>query len=104
MSKDGWELIERDLREVFGFSKEERPQERAHAYITANEVLRGFDDTALEVAAKHMCLRSYELGRRDAIEQTPEAQLVAAELTEQAGRLLKCAAELRGVPGQDGAR
>ena len=90
MSKDGWELIECDLREVFGFSKEERPQERAHAYITANEVLRGFDDTALEVAAKHMCLRSYELGRRDAVEQTPEAQLVAAEL--------------RGVTGQGGVR
>ena len=82
MSKDGWGLIEDDLREVFGFSKEERPQERAHAYITANEVLRGFDDTALEA----------------------EAQLVAAELTEQAGRLLKCAAELRGVPGQGGVR
>ena len=49
-------------------------------------------------------IRSYELGRRDAIEQTPEAQLVAAELTEQAGRLLKCAAELRGVPGQGGVR
>lgn len=37
MKNDGWELIEDDLREVFGFSKEVRPQERAHAYITANE-------------------------------------------------------------------
>ncbi len=104
MKNDGWGLIERDLREVFGFSKEERPQERAHAYISANEVLRGVVEPALEVAAKHMCRRSYELGRLDAIEQTPEAQLVAAELTEQAGRLLKCAAELRGVAREGGAR
>lgn len=104
MKNDAWESIEDDLRKVFGFSKEERPHERAHAYISANEVLRGFDDTALEVAAKHMCIRSYELGRRDAIEETPEAELVAAELTEQAGRLLKCAAELRGVLREGGVR
>jgi hypothetical protein len=95
--------VEADAAEVFGYRKDERPQDRAHAYIERRRVARGFSDTALQVAAVDMCRRSYELGRAEALADAPaEAQRAAAALTEVSGRLLATALELRGLSAARG--
>lgn len=94
---DTWNAIESDLQEVFGYREDERPQNRAHAYIERRKVMRGFNDTALQVAATDMCRRAYELGKSDALAGMPEVQCIAADLTEASGKLLRMAVKLRGV-------
>lgn len=96
---DTWGAIEQDLEEVFGYRDDERPQERAHAYIKQRQVMRGFNDTALQVAATDMCRRAYEVGKAEALAGMPEVQGVAADLTEASGKLLNMALELRGMGG-----
>lgn len=94
---EDWEAIEADLAEVFGFRKDERPQERAHGYLDRRQVCRGYSDTAMQVAATDMCRRARELGRREALGEMPGLQRAAAELTEISGRLLGTALDLRGI-------
>lgn len=101
---DTWNAIEADLEEVFGYREDKRPQDRAHAYIERRKVMRGFNDTAMQVAATDMCRRSYELGGADALAEMPEVQAVAAELTEASGKLLGIAVRLRGMDGTEGVQ
>lgn len=101
---DTWCEVEQDLEEVFGYRDDERPQDRAHAYIKQRQVMRGFNDTALQVAATDMCRRSYEIGKAEALAGMPGVQRIAADLTEASGRLLNIAVELRGMGDADAAR
>lgn len=96
---DTWSAIEADLYEVFGYREDKRPQDRAHAYIERRKVMRGFNDTAMQVAATDMCRRAYEMGKAHALAGMPEVQSVAAELTEASGKLLGIAVKLRGMDG-----
>lgn len=91
--------IENDLEEVFGYRDDERPQDRAHAYIERRKVMRGFKDTAMQVAATDMCRRAYEIGKAEALAGIPEVQAIAADLTEISGRALNLAIELRVMHG-----
>lgn len=54
-----------DAETVFGFDKELRPQDRAHAYLAERRVQRGFCDTAMLCACRDMVARAYELGVED---------------------------------------
>lgn len=94
---DSWDGLTSDIDGVFGFRKDDRPQDRAHAYIERRKVMRGFNDTALQVAATDMCRRAFDLGRADALAGIPGLQEAAAEVTEVSGRLLRIACDLRGV-------
>lgn len=94
---DGMEGIERDIEFVFGFSKEERPQDRAHAYIEQHRVQRGFSDTAMWCAALHMARRAYAAGRADAMAEDAALQAKAAMLTRMSADLLQVAIEMRGI-------
>ena len=91
---DTWEDILADVAEVYGYREDERPQSRAHAYIERRRVVRGFNDTALQVAAMDLCRRAYELGRASDV---ADPERIAAELAETGGRLLKAACELRSL-------
>ena len=51
-----------DAETVFGFDRELRPQDRAHAYLAERRVQRGFCDTAMLCACRDMVARAYELG------------------------------------------
>ena len=55
-----------EVTEVFRFVRDERPQERAHAYLERHMVTRGFSDTAMQCAAADMVRRAYACGMRDA--------------------------------------
>lgn len=55
--------IRRDAKSVFGYSKTQRPQERAHAYLADRLVRRGYNDTAMECVALDLVERAYEAGR-----------------------------------------
>lgn len=96
-SGDGMVEIERDVEFVFGFSKEERPQDRAHAYIERHRVQRGFSDTAMWCAALHMARRAYAAGRADALAEDASLQSKAATLTRMSADLLQVAIEMRGI-------
>lgn len=94
---DTWTSVEDDVREVFGYREDERPQSRAHAYIERRKVLRGFNDTALQVACMDMCRRSYELGKAESLSGMPGVEMVAADVAEASGKLLRISLELRGM-------
>lgn len=91
------EGVERDIEFVFGFSKDERPQDRAHVYIERNRVQRGFSDTAMWCAALHMARRAYAAGRAEAMAEDASLQSKAAALTRMSADLLQVAIEMRGV-------
>ena len=61
----GWEEVEADIAAVFGFSKEERPQDRAHAYIDRRGISRTATDTAIQCAATDLAARAFEAGRAE---------------------------------------
>lgn len=103
LMSDSWDALTADVGEVFGFRKDERPQDRAHAYIERRKVMRGFSDTAMQVATVDMCRRAFALGRADALAGLPGVQRAAADVTEVSGRLLRIACELRGVEVGDEA-
>lgn len=94
---DSWSEITADLTEVFRYDKEERPQDRAHAYLERRVVPRGFGDTAMQCAASDLCRRAYALGQVDARAGMSGVQSCAASLTEMSGRMLALAVELRGM-------
>ena len=56
-----------EASEVFGFSKEVRPQDRAHAYLARHKVRRGYDDTAMECACVDMVRRGFAAGARESL-------------------------------------
>lgn len=97
---DSMEQVMDDLEEVFRYDSESRPQDRAHRYIESHRVMRGFNDTAMQVAASDMVRRAYDLGKADsaapglAVMDTEEA---AGRLAVLSGELLKASAELRGM-------
>lgn len=91
------EAVERDIEEVFGFSKDDRPQDRAHGYIDRNRVQRGFSDTAMMCAALHMARRAYAAGRADAMAEDGALQRKAAMLARMSADLLELSAEMRGI-------
>lgn len=97
---EGMDEIERDIEFVFGFSKEERPQDRAHAYIERRRVQRGFSDTAMWCAALDMARRAYAAGRADAMAEDASLQGRAAALTRMSADLLEVAIEMRGIAKQ----
>lgn len=92
-----------DLRAVFGYQTDVRPQDRAHAYIDRRRVQRGFSDTALQCAATDMVMRAFALGRADGAASVDGAARAAATLTRAAGELLGVACDLRGL-GEDSGR
>ena len=47
MTEDTLGAVLDEVAEVFRFVKDDRPQERAHAYLERHEVCRGFNDTAI---------------------------------------------------------
>lgn len=98
---EGWAEITADIDKVFSYSEEERPQNRAHAYLERRKVARGFRDTAMQCAATDMARRAYDAGRRDELAGLPEARRTAATLTRVAGELLETACELRGAGGAE---
>lgn len=54
--------IREDAHEVFCFSHDKRPQERAHEYLARNMVARGCNDTAMERVVYDLIDRAYEAG------------------------------------------
>lgn len=86
-----------DLRAVFGYQTDVRPQDRAHAYIDRRRVQRGFSDTALQCAATDMVMRAFAIGRAEGASSVDGAARSAATLTRVAGELLGIACDLRGL-------
>lgn len=54
-----------DAAEVFCFRSDERPQDRAHAYLARRLVRRGFNDTAMQCAVEDMVRRAHAVGVAD---------------------------------------
>lgn len=54
-----------DAAEVFCFRSDERPQDRAHAYLARRLVRRGFNDTAMRCAVEDMVRRAHAVGVAD---------------------------------------
>lgn len=54
-----------DVAEVFCFRSDERPQDRAHAYLARRLVRRGFNDTAMQCAVEDMVRRAHAVGVAD---------------------------------------
>lgn len=79
-----------DAETVFGFDKELRPQDRAHAYLAERRVQRGFCDTAMLCACRDMVARAYELGVEDGCAATGVEAM--REAMGQMGRALIAAA------------
>ena len=92
-----------DLRAVFGYQTDVRPQDRAHAYIDRRRVQRGFSDTALQCAATDMVMRAFAIGRAEGASSVDGAARSAATLTRVAGELLGTAGDRRGL-GEDSCR
>lgn len=62
MASDTLGAVLDDAAEVFRFVKDDRPQERAHAYLVRHEVRRGFNDTAMQCAVEDMVRRAHAVG------------------------------------------
>lgn len=62
MASDTLGAVLDDAAEVFRFVKDDRPQERAHAYLVRQEVRRGFNDTAMQCAVEDMVRRAHAVG------------------------------------------
>lgn len=83
-----------DAEAVFRFSRESRPQDRAHDYLREHEVARGYDDTAMLCAVDDMIARAYAAGRDDGTEEATGVEAMR-EAMGQMGRALIAAAEGR---------
>ena len=62
MASDTLGAVLDDAAQVFRFVKDDRPQERAHAYLVRHEVRRGFNDTAMQCAVEDMVRRAHAVG------------------------------------------
>ena len=85
------EEVYSDAETVFGFDKELRPQDRAHAYLAERRVQRGFCDTAMLCACRDMVASAYELGVEDGRAASTGVEAVR-EAMGQMGRALIAAA------------
>lgn len=65
MTEDALGVVLDEVTEVFRFVKDDRPQERAHAYLERRGVARGFNDTAMQCAVEDMVRRAYACGIAD---------------------------------------
>lgn len=95
--KDSLEEAYADATYVFGFVEGERPQPRAHRYLTEERAYRTGNDTAMEAACKHLMGRAYALGCKNALSSLEDLQPLAAKLTELSGQCLGAALEIRGA-------
>ena len=62
MASDTLGAVLDDAAQVFRFVKDDRPQERAHAYLERHQVRRGFNDTAMQCAVEDMVRRAHAVG------------------------------------------
>lgn len=65
MTEDTLGSVLDEVAEVFRFVKDDRPQERAHAYLERRGVARGIGDTAMQCAVEDMVRRAYACGIAD---------------------------------------
>ncbi len=73
MTEDTLGAVLDEVAEVFRFVKDDRPQERAHAYLERHEVCRGFNDTAMQCAVEYMVRRAYACGMAGCPPQGPDS-------------------------------
>lgn len=99
MTVDGTtiEEIRDDAAEIFHFSKEEKPQDRAHRYIERRRVERGYSDTAQQCAVLDLIRRAYEAGRADALAELDGLTEVSVDLQRISADLLGASLRLRGA-------
>lgn len=83
---DSWEMIVQDIADVFSYSTELRPQDRAHRYIDEHGVQRVACDTSMQAADIDMCERAYELGKSERI---PELDGMAEEFREMSAKCME---------------
>lgn len=84
--EDSWELIVEDIGDVFSYSTEQRPQDRAHRYIDEHGVQRVARDTSMQAAVLDMCERAYELGKSERI---PELDGMSDEFRDMSVRCME---------------
>ena len=65
MSSDTLGAVLDDVAEMFRFVRDNRPQERAHAYLERRGVARGIGDTAMQCAVADMVRRAYACAMAD---------------------------------------
>lgn len=65
MSSDTLGAVLDDVAEMFCFVRDNRPQERAHAYLERRGVARGIGDTAMQCAVVDMVRRAYACAMAD---------------------------------------
>lgn len=65
MTEDTLGAVLDEVAEVFSFVKDDRPQERAHAYLELHQVRRWFNDTAMQCAVADMVRRAYACAMAD---------------------------------------
>lgn len=87
---DTLESILDDADEVFRYERDNRPQDRAHAYLARRGVNRGFNDTAMLCVVNDLVRRAHLLGQ-DGPEQPEGSGMAKALLTKCAGELLLAA-------------
>lgn len=89
---DTLESILNDADEVFRYERDNRPQDRAHAYLARRGVNRGFNDTAMLCVVNDLVRRAHLLGQDGAEpEQQEGSEMAKAPLTKCAGELLLAA-------------
>ena len=91
---DSWELIVEDIADVFSYSTEQRPQDRAHRYIDENGEQRVARDTSMQAAVTDMCERAYELGKSERI---PELDGMAEEFREMSAKCMELSVVIGGT-------
>ena len=92
--EDSMDRVMADVEAVFGFERDSRPQDRAHAYLENRQVQRGYNDTALQRVAQDLADRAFALGHASATGAPAEG--AAALMTRMSGELLEAALALRG--------
>lgn len=65
MTEDTLGAVLDEVAETFRFVKDDRPQERAHAYLERHAVARGIGDTAMQCAVADMVRRAYACAMAD---------------------------------------
>lgn len=66
--------------EIFHYEDGESPSRRAYDYLSKHDVVKRYDETAMQIAVKHLICRAWEGGRKGV---DPErAERVSAVLDE----------------------
>ena len=86
MTEDTMGAVLDEVAEVFRFVKDDRPQERAHAYLERHQVRRGFNDTAMQCAVEDMVRRAYACGMAGCPPQGPDSRGQPARPAPGGGR------------------